>query len=84
MLHSTMAKQTGQKDKQWWTIHRKLHIEKDNPTENRGGNGGELECSRRVSSSCSSNNTRRVTLATHLLTTTKQNISVVMWDIDVL
>jgi hypothetical protein len=47
MLHSTMAKQTGQKDKQWWTIHRKLHIEKDNPTENRGGNGGELECSRR-------------------------------------
>jgi hypothetical protein len=43
------------------TLHRKLKSSNTNPIKNRG----ELRCSRRVSSSCSTSDTRRVTDKRH-------------------
>jgi hypothetical protein len=58
-------KEKVQKDKQRFTKH--THRTKDRvprtPHQREGG-GGELGCSGRVSSSCSTNGTRRVNLVT--------------------
>jgi hypothetical protein len=44
------------------TLHRKINIEQHEPHQK---SGGELRCSGRVNSSCSTNGTRRVTLVTN-------------------
>ena len=58
----------GQKEKQRSTkhTHKTKKSSNMNPTKNRGGGGGgcELRCSGRVSSSCSTSDTRRVNLVT--------------------
>jgi hypothetical protein len=51
-----------QKDKQRSTKH--THKTKDRVTRTSPKTGGELMCSRRVSSSCSTSDTRRVNLVT--------------------
>ena len=58
-------KEKGQKDKQRSTKH--THKTKDRVTQTPLKNGGELRCSGRVSSSCSTSGIRRVTLATNLV-----------------
>ncbi len=56
-------KDKGQKDKQLSTIH--AHKTKDRVTRTPIKTGGELRCSRRVSSSCSTTGTRCVNLVTN-------------------
>ena len=53
----------GQKDKQRSTKH--THKIKDRVTRTPQKTGGELRCSERVSSSCSTSDTRRVNLDTN-------------------
>jgi hypothetical protein len=56
-------KEKVQKDKQRSTKH--TYKTKDRVTRTPQKTGGELRCSRRVSSSCSTSGTRRVNLATN-------------------
>ena len=60
---NTMAKRKVQKDKQRSTKH--TYKTKDRVTRTPLKTGGELRCSGRVSSSCSTSGTRRVNLATN-------------------
>jgi hypothetical protein len=57
------TKDKVQKDKQRFTKH--THKTKDLVTRTPLKHGGELRCSRRVSSSCSTSDTRRVDLVTN-------------------
>jgi hypothetical protein len=62
------------------TLHRKLKIEQSNTNPTK--TGAELRCSRRVSSSCSTSGTRRVTLATQSgfnCMCLSMNISAISW-----
>jgi hypothetical protein len=56
-------KENVQKDKQWSTKH--TYKIKDRVTRTPVKTGGELRCSGRVSSSCSTSGTRRVNLVTN-------------------
>ena len=56
-----MANEKGQKDKQWST--KLTHKTKVGVTRTPLANGVRLMCSGRVSSSCSTSGSRRVTLA---------------------
>ena len=56
-------KENGQKDKQRSTKH--IYKTKDRVTRTPLKTGGELRCSGRVSSSCSTSGTRRVNLVTN-------------------
>ena len=56
-------KEKVQKDKQWSTKH--AYKTKDRVTRTPLKTGGELRCSRSVSSSCSTSDTRRVNLVTN-------------------
>ena len=58
----TRRQHNGQKNKQRSTIH--THKTKDRVTRILPKSGGELRCSGRVSSSCSTRGTRRVNLVT--------------------
>jgi hypothetical protein len=58
-------KEKGQKDKQWSTKH--THSTKDRVTRTPLKAGGELRCSGRVDSFCSTRDTRRVNLVTNLV-----------------
>jgi hypothetical protein len=58
-----MAKKKGQNDKQRSTKH--THKTKDRITRTPLKTGGELRCSGRISSSCSTSGTRRVNLVTN-------------------
>jgi len=60
-------KEKAQTDKQQSTKH--THKAKDRATRTTLKTGGELGCSGRVSSSCSTNGTRRVNLVTNLIRT---------------
>ena len=57
-----MAKKKVQKDKQRSTTH--THKTKDRVTRTPLKTGNELRCSEKVSSSCSTSDTRRVNLVT--------------------
>jgi len=57
----------AQKDKQQSTKY--THKTKDRVTQTPLKNGGELGCSRKISSSCSTSGNRRVNLATNPVTT---------------
>ena len=59
-------KEKVQNDKQWSTKH--THKTKDRVTRTPLKNRGELRCSGRVSSSCSTSDTRRVNLAINPVT----------------
>ena len=63
------GKRTKEQTTIYKTLHRKQKIEQyKNPTKNTGGGGGgggvggELRCSRMVSSSCSTSATHRITV----------------------
>ena len=56
-------KEKVQKNKQRSTKH--THKTKDRVTRTPQNTGGELRCTRRVSSSCSTSGTRRVNLVTN-------------------
>jgi hypothetical protein len=56
-------KEKVQKDKERSTKH--THKTKDRVTQTTLKTGGELMCSGRISSSCSTSGTRRVNLVTH-------------------
>jgi hypothetical protein len=58
-------KEKGQNDKQWSTNH--IHKTKDRVTRTLLKTGGELRCSGRISSSCSTSGTRRVNIVTNPL-----------------
>ena len=58
-------KEKVQKNKQRSTKH--THKTKDRVTRTPQNTGGELRCTRRVSSSCSTSGTRRVNLVTNLV-----------------
>ena len=58
-----MVKEKVQKDKQRSTKH--IYNTKDRVTRTPLTNGGELRCSGRVGSSCSTGGTRRVNLVTN-------------------
>ena len=58
-------KEKGQKDKQWSTNH--THKTKDRVTGTLLKTEGELRCSGRISSSCSTSGTRRVNIVTNPL-----------------
>jgi hypothetical protein len=60
-----MAKKKVQKDKQRSTKH--THKTKNQETRTSLKTGGDLRCSGRVSSSCSTSGTRRVYLVTNLV-----------------
>ena len=60
---NTMAKRKGTKDKQWSTKH--TYKIKDRVTRTPLKTGGELRCSGRISSSCSTSGTRHVNLVTN-------------------
>ena len=60
---NTMAKKNVQKDKQRSTKH--IYKTKDRVTRTPVKTVGELRCSGRVSSSCSTSGTRRVSLVTN-------------------
>ena len=61
-----MAKRKVQKDKQRFTKH--THKAKNRVTRNPLKTGDELRCSGKVSSSCSTSDTRRVNLVTNQVT----------------
>jgi len=61
--NNTIAKRKVQKDKQRSTRH--THKTKDRVTQTPLKTGGELSCSGRVNSSCSTSGSRRVNLVTN-------------------
>jgi hypothetical protein len=63
-------KEKVQRDKQRSTKH--THKTKDRVTRTLLKTGGELRCSGRVSSSCSTSGTRRVNLVTNQVTSHEQ------------
>ena len=63
---NTMAKRKSTKGQPRSTKH--THKTKDRVTRTPLKTGGELRCSRRVSSSCSTSDTRRVNLVTNPVT----------------
>ena len=64
-LTTQWPKEKVQKDKQRSTKH--THKTKDRVTQTPLKAGGELRCSRRVNSSCSTSGTHRVNLVTNLV-----------------